>query len=24
METFNFYTAYTQLRELYGVELTPD
>lgn len=24
MELFNFYTAYTQLDELYGIELTPD
>ena len=24
MELFNFYTAYTQLRELYGIEFTPD
>lgn len=24
MELFNFFTAYTQLRELYGLELTPD
>lgn len=24
MELFNFNTAYTQLRELYGIELTPD
>ena len=24
MKLFNFYTAYTQLRELYGIEFTPD
>lgn len=24
MELFKFYTAYTQIRELYGIELTPD